>query len=98
MSGTFFKVLGWICLAGLYAVIALLFGGQSVAQCLGLDNTSCVAAWYASMSPLDRSIHDAPGWLLPTAIFLSLWALTLAIVRVAHIVRTPRMGHDREAT
>lgn len=79
---------GAIALSVIYALLALLFGGQPVAQCLGLDNSACVAAWYASMSPLDRAIDDAPSWLQPLAIFATLWAVTLGILLVSHRIRS----------
>jgi hypothetical protein len=80
---TFLRGIGALLLATFYAAIALVFGGRSVAQCLGPNNSACVAAWYASMSPLDRAIHDAPWWALPIAIFAALWAVTLAIALVS---------------
>ena len=66
-----------------YGLVALLVGGASVAQCLGMNNGECIAAWYASMSPIERAIHDAPGWVVPVAIFVGLWALTLIGALVA---------------
>lgn len=79
---------GAIALSVIYALLALLLGGQSVAQCLGLDTSACVAAWYASMSPIDRAIHDAPSWLPPLAIFATLWAVTLGIILVSRRIRS----------
>lgn len=85
---TFVRSFGALCLSALYGVIALLLGGRSVAQCLGLDNTACVAAWYASMSQVDQAIHDAPWWALPMAIFAALWAVTLTVAVLRRWIRS----------
>jgi hypothetical protein len=78
-----------VLLLGADAVAALLFGGPSVAPCLGFvgGTAACVDAWRASLSPFDRFVFDLPQPLPAVLLFLVLVALTVALVAVSDRVR-----------